>query len=61
MELFEALVLALVIRYVEERLQVTGGPGQPVNRGNLQPWKVRGRQAAGGESSARRKWSSHDG
>ena len=54
-------VLALVIRYEEERLQVTGGPGQPVNRGNLQPWKVRGRQAAGGESSARRKWSSHDG
>ena len=58
-------MLALVSRY-EERLQVAGdqGPGPPqppVARGNLQPWKVRRREAAGGESSARRKWSSHDG
>ena len=25
-------MLALVIRYEEERLQVTGGPGQPVSQ-----------------------------
>ena len=41
--------------------QGPGPPQPPVARGNLQPWKVRRREAAGGESSARRKWSSHDG